>query len=54
MLTDLSMQEGKIIREVILSGSGEVELCDKPPKLDEFYLKEYYFDKISFSNKFTN
>lgn len=52
MLTDISLQEGKIIREVILSGSGEVELCDKPPELDEFYLKEYFGDKIVFGKGF--
>ena len=52
LLTDLNLQEGKIIREVILSGSGEVELHDKPPKLDEFYLKEYFGDKIAFGKGF--
>jgi len=52
MLTDLNFQEGKVIREVILSGSGEVELNDRPPELDEYYLKEYFGDKIVFGKSF--
>ncbi len=52
MLTDQNMEKGKIIREVILSGSGEVELCDKPPQLDEYYLKKFFGDKIVFSKGF--
>ncbi len=42
----------KIIREVLLSNCGEVELNGSIPKDDEFYLKEYYSDKIFFSNRF--
>lgn len=38
----------KIVREVILSGEGEVELDFKPPEKDEFYLKEYFGEKIFF------
>ena len=40
----------KIIREILLSNCGEVELSGKLPKDDEFYLKEFYNDKIFFSN----
>ncbi len=42
----------KIIREILLSNCGEVELSGKIPKDDEFYLKEFYSDKIFFSNGF--
>ncbi len=38
-----------IIREVLLSNCGEVELNGSIPKEDEIYLKEYYKDKIRFS-----
>ena len=46
----LDGEDMKIIREVLLSNCGEVELCGKIPKDDEFYLKEFYNDKIFFSN----
>ncbi len=51
MRTDLlgGKEEGKIIKEIILSGCGEVELAGKIPELDEFYLKEYFGDKIILS-----
>lgn len=39
----------KITREIILSGCGEVEITGKTAPEDEFYLKEYYGDKIIFS-----
>lgn len=39
----------KIVREVLLSNCGEVELCGEIPKDDEYYLKEFYSDKIIFS-----
>lgn len=38
-----------IIREVLLSNCGEVELSGSIPKEDEIYLKEFYKDKIRFS-----
>ena len=44
----------KIIREVLLSNCGEVELNGSIPKEDEFYLKEFYNDKIFFSNRYTD
>ena len=44
----------KIIREVLLSNCGEVELSGSIPKDDEFYLKEFYNDKIFFSNRYSD
>ena len=41
----------KIVREVLLSNCGEVNITGEIPKEDEFYLKEFYSDKISFSNR---
>lgn len=41
----------KIIREILLSNCGEVELSGTIPKDDEYYLKEFYNDKIYFSNR---
>lgn len=42
----------KIVREVLLSNCGEVELSGKIPKDDEYYLKEFYNDKIIFSSRY--
>lgn len=42
----------KIIREILLSNCGEVELKGQIPKEDEYYLKEYYNDKIYFSERY--
>jgi hypothetical protein len=39
----------KLVREVLLSNCGEVELIGAIPKDDEYYLKEFYTDKIIFS-----
>ena len=44
----------KIVREVLLSNCGEVELNGSIPKDDEYYLKEFYSDKIIFSKSFQN
>ena len=44
----------EILREVLLSGCGEVELSGEVPKDDEFYLREYYSDKIHFSTSFVD
>ena len=41
----------KIIREILLSNCGEVELSGDIPKDDEYYLKEFYNDKIYFSKR---
>lgn len=51
--TSLLEGEGvKIVREVLLSNCGEIELCGEIPKDDEYYLKEFYSDKIIFSQNF--
>ena len=39
----------KITREILLSNCGEIELIGKIPKDDEYYLKEFYGDRITFS-----
>ena len=41
-----------LLREILLSGAGEVEIKGKISELDEKYLKEYYGDKIYFVNKY--
>ncbi len=43
----------KIVREVLLSNCGEVELSGEIPKDDEYYLKEFYSDKIIFSSGYS-
>ncbi len=40
-----------ITREILLSNCGEIRLSGSLPKDDEFYLKEFYNDKIIFSTK---
>jgi hypothetical protein len=45
----LGGENAKIVREVLLSNCGEVELNGQIPSEDEFYLKEYYCDKIFFT-----
>ena len=42
----------KLFREIILSGGGEIELLGRVPKDDEYYLKEFYGDKIFFSTRY--
>ena len=42
----------RIIREVLLSNCGIVSLNGEIPKEDEFYLKEYFGDKVIFSEKY--
>lgn len=39
-----------IVREVLLSNCGEIELNGKISEEDEFYLKQFYGDKIIFSS----
>lgn len=50
----LDGEKVKIVREVLLSNCGEVELNGEIPKEDEYYLKEYYTDKIIFSSGYIN
>lgn len=45
----LDGDECKIIREVLLSGGGRIEISGSVPPLDEEYLREYYGEKIIFS-----
>lgn len=48
----LDGEQLKIVREVLLSNCGSIEINGNIPKDDEFYLKEYYGDKINFSSAF--
>ncbi len=41
-----------ILREILLSNCGEIGLAGALPEEDEFYIKEYFKDKIFFSQKF--
>lgn len=50
----LDGDEAKITREVLLSNCGEVELTGEVPKDDEFYLKEFYNDKMVFSKRYSD
>ncbi|MBE7083012.1 MAG: hypothetical protein E7373_00230 [Clostridiales bacterium] len=50
----LGGEGANITREVLLSNCGEVELSGEIPKEDEYYLKEYYNDKIIFSSGYLN
>ncbi|MBQ7643364.1 MAG: hypothetical protein IJS67_05620 [Clostridia bacterium] len=43
------MKEGRILREVILSGCGDIRLLTPVPPCDEKYLKEYFSGRITFS-----
>lgn len=45
----LGGDEVSILREVLLSNCGEIELSGKIPEADEKYLREYYGDRIYFS-----
>ena len=38
-----------IVKEILLSGAGEVELGSPLPERDEYYLKEFYGDRVRFS-----
>lgn len=48
----LDGEKAKVVREVLLSNCGEIELIGELSKEDEFYLKEFYADKINFSDKY--
>ena len=45
----LGGEEGAIIREVLLSNCGEVEIRGSLPATDEKYLKEFYGDRVYFA-----
>lgn len=44
----------KIIREILLSNSGEIEINGVVPEEDEYYMKAFYKDKIYFSDFYTS
>lgn len=46
----LGYDNARVVREVLLSNCGEVEINGKLEPDDEFYLKEYYKDKIYFTH----
>ncbi len=46
----LDGEELKIIREILLSNCGEVEISGKIPEEDEIYVRELFGDKIYFSS----
>ncbi len=48
----LSDGECDIVKEVILSNCGQIELGSKIPDKDEYYLKEFYGDKVSLDRKY--
>ena len=50
----IDYQELPLIREIILSNCGELEVCGKLPEEDEKYIKEYYSGKIIFSTGYFN
>lgn len=41
-----------IVKEILLSSAGEIELASKLPKEDEKYIKEYYGDRVIFSKSY--
>lgn len=47
----LGGEEIPVIREVLLSGCGEVEIRGALPEEDEKYLKEFYGDRVYFAQK---
>lgn len=50
----IGYEKAFVIREVLLSNCGEIELNGNLPEEDEFYLKEYYPNKIFFGGKYFN
>ncbi|MBQ8197225.1 MAG: hypothetical protein IJZ73_04105 [Clostridia bacterium] len=50
----LGKSEVKIVREVLLSNCGEVELCGEIPSADEYFIKEFFGDRVYFSKNYTN
>ena len=49
-LLSLDSGELNIVKEVLLSGAGEVELCSPVSKLEDKYLKEFYESKVFLSD----
>ena len=52
LLMDEKLEKGKVIREILLSGSGSVDLSGELSDVDEFYLKEYYGENVNFTSRF--
>ena len=50
----LDGDKAKIVREILLSNCGEVRLTGELPQEDEYYLKEFYNDKIVFCGENSN
>ncbi len=46
--------DGEIIKEVLLSNCGEVEIRGAIPPTDEKYLKEFYGDRIYFTQRYSS
>lgn len=46
--------KASLIREVLLSNCGEIHMSGSVLEEDEYYLKEYYSDKIIFSERYFN
>ena len=47
----LGGDDGEIVREVLLSNCGEVEIRGTLPPVDEKYLKEFYGDRVYFAER---
>ena len=45
---------GRVVREVLLSGAGDVELYGPLSPEDEKYLKEFFLSRITFRKEFVN
>ncbi|MBO5712962.1 MAG: hypothetical protein J6R88_02005 [Clostridia bacterium] len=41
-----------VVKEILLSGAGEVELVSSLPPVDEKYVKEFFQDKLRFSTEY--
>ena len=41
-----------IVKEILLSGAGDVELASPLPKIDEEYIKQLYGDRVRFANSY--
>lgn len=48
----IEKNEAKWLSEIILSAAGEVELGCKLPEVDEYYLKQFFGDKIFFQKTY--
>ena len=44
--------EFNLVKEILLSSAGEVELCTEVAKKEENFLKEFYGEKIIFNEKY--